>query len=79
MVSLTGVNFGSLVREGFSNFDPVGAMDAKARQRTAEPVVSALAYSPPGHGCIVRAGSGCPSSEWDGTGVSRRISTQAAR
>jgi fermentation-respiration switch protein FrsA (DUF1100 family) len=35
-VSITGVNFGRLMREAFSNFDPVGALDAMATQRTAE-------------------------------------------
>lgn len=36
LVSITGVNFGRLIREGFSNFDPVGALEAMAKQRTAE-------------------------------------------
>lgn len=36
LVSITGVNFGRLMREGFSNFDPVGALQAMATQRTAE-------------------------------------------
>jgi uncharacterized protein len=36
LVSITGVNFGRLMREGFSNFDPVGALEGMARQRTAE-------------------------------------------
>lgn len=36
LVSVTGVNFGRLFREGFSNFDPVGALQAMAAQRTAE-------------------------------------------
>lgn len=36
LVSITGVNFGRLMREGFSNFDPVGALEAMAAQRTAE-------------------------------------------
>jgi uncharacterized protein len=36
LVSITGVNFGRLMREGFSNFDPVGALEAMAQQRTAE-------------------------------------------
>lgn len=34
--SVTGVNFGRLCREGFSAFDPVGALEAMAGQRTAE-------------------------------------------
>lgn len=36
LVSITGVNFGRLMREGFSNFDPVGALEDMAAQRTAE-------------------------------------------
>ena len=36
LVSITGVNFGRLMREGFSNFDPVGALQNMAAQRTAE-------------------------------------------
>lgn len=36
LASVTGVNFGRLMREGFSNFDPVGALQAMGRQRTAE-------------------------------------------
>jgi len=36
LVSITGVNFGRLMREGFSNFDPVGALEGMAAQRTAE-------------------------------------------
>ncbi|MFS8048104.1 alpha/beta hydrolase [Rhizobium sp. BR 314] len=36
LVSITGVNFGRLMREGFSNFDPVGALQGMATQRTAE-------------------------------------------
>jgi len=36
LVSITGVNFGRLFREGFSQFDPVGALEAMAVQRTAE-------------------------------------------
>lgn len=36
LASITGVNFGRLIREGFSNFDPVGALEAMAKQRTAE-------------------------------------------
>ena len=34
--SITGVNYGRLCREGFSGFDPIGQMQAMARQRTAE-------------------------------------------
>ncbi|QRM55093.1 alpha/beta hydrolase [Sinorhizobium sp. BG8] len=36
LVSITGVNFGRLMREGFSNFDPVEALEGMATQRTAE-------------------------------------------
>jgi len=36
LTSITGVNFGRLIREAFSNFDPIGALDAMAAQRTAE-------------------------------------------
>lgn len=36
LTSITGVNFGRLIREAFSNFDPVGALEAMAKQRTAE-------------------------------------------
>ena len=36
LVTITGVNFGRLFREGFSNFDPVGTLEAMAAQRTAE-------------------------------------------
>lgn len=36
LTSITGVNFGRLMREGFSQFDPVTALQAMAAQRTAE-------------------------------------------
>jgi fermentation-respiration switch protein FrsA (DUF1100 family) len=36
LVSITGVNFGRLFREGFSGFNPVGTLDAMAAQRTTE-------------------------------------------
>ena len=36
VVSITGVNYGRLCREGFSGFDPIGQMEAVAKQRTAE-------------------------------------------
>lgn len=36
LTSITGVNFGRLSREAFSNFAPVTAMDAMGKQRTAE-------------------------------------------
>jgi uncharacterized protein len=34
--TVTGVNYGRLMREGFSGYDPVGAMEAMAKQRSAE-------------------------------------------
>ncbi|MFD5424971.1 alpha/beta hydrolase [Streptomyces sp. NPDC127084] len=34
--SVTGVNFGRLMHESFSGYDPIGALDAVAEQRTAE-------------------------------------------
>lgn len=36
VVGITPVNIGRLFREGFSNYDPLGALDAMAAQRTAE-------------------------------------------
>lgn len=36
LASITGVNFGRLSREGFSNYDPIGALEAMGKQRTAE-------------------------------------------
>lgn len=36
VVGITPVNIGRLFREGFSNHDPLGALDAMAAQRTAE-------------------------------------------
>lgn len=36
LTSITGVNFGRLIREGFSDFSPVDALRAMAQQRTAE-------------------------------------------
>ncbi|MCB9886427.1 MAG: alpha/beta hydrolase [Planctomycetes bacterium] len=36
LASITGVNFGRLCREGFSGYDPIGALEAMAKQRTAE-------------------------------------------
>lgn len=36
LTSITGVNFGRLIREGFSEFNPVAALDAMGAQRTAE-------------------------------------------
>ncbi|WP_443056315.1 alpha/beta hydrolase [Streptomyces sp. IBSBF 3136] len=34
--SVTGVNFGRLMHESFSGYDPIGVLDAVAEQRTAE-------------------------------------------
>ncbi|CAG9186896.1 alpha/beta hydrolase [Cupriavidus pinatubonensis] len=34
--TVTGANYGRLMREGFSGFDPIGALEAMAKQRTAE-------------------------------------------
>lgn len=36
VVSITGVNIGRLFREGFSNYDPLGALEAMAAQRSKE-------------------------------------------
>lgn len=36
VVSITGVNVGRLFREGFSSYDPLGALNAMAAQRSAE-------------------------------------------
>ncbi|MCA0176685.1 MAG: alpha/beta hydrolase [Proteobacteria bacterium] len=36
LASITGVNFGRLCREGFSGYDPIAALDAMGKQRTAE-------------------------------------------
>lgn len=36
VVSITGVNIGRLFREGFSAYDPLGALNAMAAQRTVE-------------------------------------------
>ncbi|QHD69368.1 alpha/beta fold hydrolase [Sphingobium yanoikuyae] len=36
VVAITPVNIGRLFREGFSNYDPLGALDAMASQRTKE-------------------------------------------
>ncbi|WP_333627537.1 alpha/beta hydrolase [Sphingobacterium siyangense] len=36
VVSITGVNFGRLCREGFAGYDPIGALEVMAKQRTAE-------------------------------------------
>lgn len=34
--TVSGANYGRLMREGFTAFDPIGALEAMARQRTAE-------------------------------------------
>ena len=34
--TVTGVNYGRLMREGFTGYDPIGALEAMAKQRTAE-------------------------------------------
>lgn len=36
VASVTGVNYGRLSREGFTGYDPIGAMEAMAKQRTAQ-------------------------------------------
>lgn len=35
-VGITAVNFGRLMREGFSEFDPVGSLEKMSKQRTLE-------------------------------------------
>ncbi|CAG9186923.1 alpha/beta hydrolase [Cupriavidus pinatubonensis] len=40
--TVTGVNYGRLMREGFSGYDPIGALEAMAQQRTAEARGAAL-------------------------------------
>lgn len=42
VVSITGVNFGRLSREAFGNYDPIGTLEAMAKQRTAEAQGNAL-------------------------------------
>jgi fermentation-respiration switch protein FrsA (DUF1100 family) len=34
--TITGANYGRLMREGFSGYDPIAALEAMAKQRTAE-------------------------------------------
>ncbi|MCM2352005.1 MAG: alpha/beta hydrolase [Pseudobdellovibrio sp.] len=36
VTTITGVNYGRLMREGFSNFDPVALLEATANKRTVE-------------------------------------------
>lgn len=40
--TVTGANYGRLMREGFSNYDPIAALEAMAKQRTAEARGAAL-------------------------------------
>lgn len=59
LVSITGVNYGRLCREGFSGFDPIGQMEAMAQQRTAEARGEALKvdlFVPPSMEAAVQAG-----------------------
>lgn len=36
VATITGANYGRLMREGFSGYDPIAALETMARQRTAE-------------------------------------------
>ena len=36
VATVTGANYGRLMREGFSGYDPIGALEKMAKQRTAE-------------------------------------------
>ncbi|HEL3180548.1 TPA: alpha/beta hydrolase [Stenotrophomonas maltophilia] len=59
LVSITGVNYGRLCREGFSGFDPIGQMEAVAKQRTAEARGEALKvdlFVPPSMDAVAQAG-----------------------
>lgn len=59
LVSITGVNYGRLCREGFSGFDPIGQMEAMAQQRTAEARGAALKvdlFVPPSLDAATQAG-----------------------
>jgi len=59
LVSITGVNYGHRCREGFSGFDPLGQMEAMAKQRTAEAPGEALKvdlFAPPSMEVAVQAG-----------------------
>jgi len=59
LASITGVNYGRLCREGFSNFDPIGQMEAMAAQRTAEARGEALQvdlFVPPSLDAVAKAG-----------------------
>lgn len=59
LVSITGVNYGRLCREGFSGFDPIAQMEAVAQQRTAEARGEALKvdlFVPPSMDAAVQAG-----------------------
>lgn len=59
LASITGINYGRLCREGFSGFDPIGQMEAMARQRTAEARGKALQvdlFVPPSMDAAKQAG-----------------------
>ncbi|MCD4499932.1 alpha/beta hydrolase [Chromobacterium vaccinii] len=59
LASITGVNFGRLSREAFSNFDPIGVLQAMAEQRTAEARGEArhvINYLPPSLEAAMSAG-----------------------
>ncbi|MDR0214076.1 MAG: alpha/beta hydrolase [Comamonas sp.] len=59
LVSITGVNYGRLCREGFSGFDPIAQMEAVAQQRTAEARGEALKvdlFVPPSMDAAVQTG-----------------------
>lgn len=59
LVSITGVNYGRLCREGFSGFDPIGQMAAMAQQRTNEARGEALKidlFVPPSLDAATQAG-----------------------
>ncbi|VWB09323.1 alpha/beta hydrolase [Burkholderia lata] len=42
VATVTGANYGRLMREGFSNYNPIAALEAMAKQRTAEARGAAL-------------------------------------
>lgn len=60
VASITGVNYGRLCREGFTAFDPIGQMEAMAKQRTAEARGEALKvdlFVPPSMDAAKQAGA----------------------
>jgi fermentation-respiration switch protein FrsA (DUF1100 family) len=60
VASITGVNYGRLCREGFTGFDPIGQMEAMAKQRTAEARGEALKvdlFVPPSMDAARKAGA----------------------